>query len=504
MNTSIVRYIVGMALRIEAALMLFPCLIAIIYHETEGFAFLIGAAICIAVGFFLSARKPKNTVFYLKEGCAATALSWIFLSVFGAIPYVINGDIPNYVNAVFETVSGLTTTGASILTDIESLSHCSLLWRSLTNWIGGMGVLVFLLMILPMSGGSYMNLMRAESPGPSVGKLVPKLGQTARILYKIYIGLTVAEFVFLLIGRMPVFDALNFSLATAGTGGFAVKNDSMAGYSTYLKWVVTAFMIMFGVNFNAYYFIIYKKFKKAFKLEEVRCYFIIMIAAMAAIVINTASLAGNLADTVTDAAFQVASLMSSSGFATADFDLWPATSRTILVIIMFIGACAGSTGGGIKVSRVMIMVKSVIKELSTYIHPKSVRKVHMDGKPVEHEVVRSVHAFFISFMVVFAIAILIISFDGKDLVTNFTAVIATFNNIGPGLSVVGPTGNYESFSVLSKLVLMFLMLAGRLELFPMLVLLHPMLWKDTFTQKRAALNAAAQKNRAGRTSKNNF
>lgn len=463
---------------IEGVLFLIPCLTALIYLETEGFCYLAVALICILIGWIMRRKKPANNVFYLKEGCVTTALSWIFLSFFGCLPFVFTGEIPFLPDALFETISGFTTTGASILSDVEALSHCSIIWRSFTHWIGGMGVLVFLLAIIPMSGGSHINLMRAESPGPSVGKLVPKVKSTAQILYIIYFTMTAIEFIFLLLGRMPVFDAINTSFGTAGTGGFGIKNDSMASYSPYIKWVVTIFMILFGVNFNAYYLILFKQFKNAIKMEEVKCYFMIILASILVIFINIVKTYTNVFKAFTDAAFQVGSIITTTGYSTTDFDLWPGTSKTILVMLMFVGACAGSTGGGIKVSRFLIMFKTVVKELRSYIHPKSIQKIKMDDKPVPHEVVRSVNVYGITFITIFAASIFLLSLDGKDLITNFTAVATTLNNIGPGLNLVGPTRNFDLFSPFAKFVLMFDMLAGRLELFPLLILFHPTIWKE--------------------------
>ena len=478
MNRSIIQYILGYVLMIEGVLFLIPCLTALIYLETEGFCYLAVALICILIGWIMRRKKPANNVFYLKEGCVTTALSWIFLSFFGCLPFVFTGEIPFLPDALFETISGFTTTGASILSDVEALSHCSIIWRSFTHWIGGMGVLVFLLAIIPMSGGSHINLMRAESPGPSVGKLVPKVKSTAQILYIIYFTMTAIEFIFLLLGRMPVFDAINTSFGTAGTGGFGIKNDSMASYSPYIKWVVTIFMILFGVNFNAYYLILFKQFKKAIKMEEVKCYFMIILASTLVIFINIVKTYTNVFKAFTDAAFQVGSIITTTGYSTTDFDLWPGTSKTILVMLMFVGACAGSTGGGIKVSRFLIMFKTVVKELRSYIHPKSIQKIKMDDKPVPHEVVRSVNVYGITFITIFAASIFLLSLDGKDLITNFTAVATTLNNIGPGLNLVGPTRNFDLFSPFAKFVLMFDMLAGRLELFPLLILFHPTIWKE--------------------------
>jgi len=484
MNISIIRYILGHVLKIESLLMLLPCLIGLIYGESQGIAYLICAAICGITGILLTIRKPVNTTFYLKEGCVATALSWITLSIFGSFPFVLTGEIPSFINALFETVSGFTTTGASILTDVEALSHTSLFWRSFTHWIGGMGVLVFLLAVIPLSGSSSFNLMKAESPGPSVGKLVPTVRYTARFLYGIYIVITVLEFLFLIIGKMPVFDAITTSFGTVGTGGFGIKNDSLAGYSPYIQWVVTIFMLLSGINFNLYYFILIKQFKKAFKMEEVKYYLLIIATVICIIIANTFTTLDSLPTTIRESAFQVVSVMTSTGFATADFNLWNETSRFILVLIMFIGACAGSTGGGIKVSRFVVAVKTIGKEINSFIHPRSIKKINIDNKPVEHEVVRSVNVFFITYIMVFSFSCFILTFEGKDLITNFTAVTATLNNIGPGLEIVGPTGNFSGFTVLSKIVLIFDMLAGRLELFPLLLTLHPGLWKNTFQSKK--------------------
>ena len=483
MNSSIIRFVLGYVLKMEAVLMLLPCIVAVLYREQTGFAYLLVAAVSMAFGTLMTIKKPKSHVFYLKEGCVATALSWIFLSFFGALPFWISGEIPSLIDALFETVSGFTTTGSSILADVEALSHCALFWRSFTHWLGGMGVLVFLLAIIPLGGGSRINLMRAESPGPSVGKLVPKVKHTAQILYIIYITLTVVQIIFLLIGRMPLFDSLAMAFGTAGTGGFGIKNDSAASYSPYIQWVLTIFMILFGVNFNAYYFILYKQFKKAFKMEEVRYYFLIIIAAVGIICFHIIDTTKSFFEALTQASFQVASIITTTGFSSVDFDKWSQTCKTVLIFLMFCGACAGSTGGGIKVSRFIILVKTIIKDLESYIHPKCIRKIQIDKKPVEHEVVRSVNVFFITFFIIFAASIFILSFEGKDFITNFTAVAATMNNIGPGLALVGPTCSFGHFTVISKLVLIFDMLAGRLELFPLLILFHPAIWKEMFKIK---------------------
>ena len=478
MNISMIRYTLGQVLKLEALLMLLPCIVACIYQEPSVLAFIIALFICLATGFILSCKKPKNMTFYLKEGCLITSLSWIFLSFFGCLPFVISREIPSFTDALFETISGFTTTGTTILSDVEALSHCMLFWRSFTHWIGGMGVLVFLLAIIPLSGASHINLMRAESPGPSVGKLVPKLRYTARILYIIYFAFTALELILLLLGRMPFFDAITTAMGTAGTGGFGIKNDSIAGYSPYIQWVVTIFMILFGINFNAYYLLFFGQIRKALTMEEVKYYFIIIGCSILIVFLNIFQSCNSIFEALRHSAFQVGSIITTTGFSTVDFDLWPENAKTVLVLLMFVGACAGSTGGGIKVSRFVIAVKTLGKELTSYIHPKSVKKIQFEGKPVEHDVVRSINVYFITFLIIFCGSLFLISLEEYDLVTNFTAVAATINNIGPGLSLAGPSQNFAFFSDFSKFVFMFDMLAGRLELFPMLMLFHPELWKD--------------------------
>lgn len=466
--------------------MLLPCIVALFYRENVGFYYLAVGIFCIGLGFFITRKKLLNTVFYLKEGCIATSLSWIIMGLMGCLPLWLSKEIPSFTDALFEIISGFTTTGASILNDVEALSHCTLFWRSFTHWIGGMGVLVFLLAIIPLSGGSNINLMRAESPGPSVGKLVPKMKSTARILYYIYFGLTIIEIIFLLLGGMSIFETLCTAFGTAGTGGFGFKNDSFASFSPYIQWVVTVFMILFGVNFNAFYLLLYRNFKKAFKMEEVKYYFLIILVAIIIIFSNILDTSEGIFDALTKASFQVASIITTTGFSTVDFNSWSQTCKTVLVMLMFIGACAGSTGGGIKVSRFVVLFKTVNKELKSYIHPKSIHKIKIDGKPVEHEVVRSINVYLITYVLVFVISLFIISFDGKDLITNFTAISATINNIGPGLELVGPASNFSLFSTASKYVLIFDMLAGRLELFPLLILFHPGAWKDFFLHHHEA------------------
>ncbi len=484
MNKSIIRYVLGHILIIEGALMLLPCLVALFYQERNGIYFLIVAALCEVIGFLMSRKKPKSYLIYTKEGCVTTALSWILLSIFGAIPFVLTGEIPSFTDALFETISGFTTTGASILSDVESLSHCSIFWRSFTHWIGGMGVLVFLLAIVPLSGGSNINLMKAESPGPTVGKLVPKVRYTARILYIIYFSLTLIQIALLLFGGMNLFDSVTISFGTAGTGGFSIKNDGMASYSLYIKWVVTIFMTLFGVSFNAYYILLFSRDKKAFLIDEVKWYFIIILTATAIITIRIIGISGSFVTALTDSAFQVSSIITTTGYSTTDFDLWDETSKAILVLLMFIGACSGSTGGGIKVSRFVVAIKTIFKEITSFIHPRCVKKIKMDGKPVEHETIRSINVYFITFIMLFVISTLLVSLEGQGFITTFTSVTTCINNIGPGLDKVGPTCNFGFLSLLTKYVLMFDMLAGRLELFPLLLLFHPTLIKDFFTRSR--------------------
>ncbi len=478
MNYAMVRYLIGRMLGVEGVFMLAPMLTACIYREREALAYLGIAIICIAADFIYSRKKPENTRIYAREGFVTVALCWVVLAVMGALPFVLTGEIPYFVDALFETISGFTTTGATILNDVEAISHASLLWRSLTHWVGGMGVLVFMLAIMPLAGGNTIYLMRAESPGPSVNKLSPHLKDTAMILYKIYFGLTLAEIGLLLVGGMPLFDAVNTSMATAGTGGFGIWNSSIAHYNSYyLQGVISVFMILFGVNFSVYFLIISKKLRQAAQIEEVWLYLGVILASAAAVAVNVRHLFSSAFESFHHSLFQVASIITTTGFATADFDQWPAFSKCILVLLMFIGACAGSTGGGMKCSRILLMFKSIKKEMQYLIHPRSVRVTQMDGRRVPHEVVRSVNVFMIAYLLLFIFSVLALSISNQDLVTNFTAVAATLNNVGPGLELVGPTCNFSFFTPLSKLVLMFDMLAGRLELFPMLLLFAPGTWK---------------------------
>jgi len=477
MNYSIVFTIVGYALKFEGLFLLLPMGISIIYKENNFYWYLLVAILAFLLGSLLTLNKISNKKMYAKEGLLSVALSWIVMSIFGAVPFVLTGDIPNYIDALFETVSGFTTTGASILSEVESLNHSALFWRSFTHWIGGMGVIVFIMAILPLTGGSSMNLMKAESPGPSVDKLVPRVKDTARVLYLIYIFLTLAEIIILLCLKMPVFDAVATTVGTVGTGGFGIKNDSLAGYSSAIQITVGIFMLLSGVNFSAYFLIITRKFKAAFKMEEVRWYLILIFTATLIIVINTRSYYDNLFDNIKDAFFQVSSITSSTGFSTANFDVWPSLSKTVLVTCMFIGACAGSTGGGIKVSRFLIFAKNIKKELSLMAHQREIKKIRIDGHLISHDTVRSTNVYLTIYMFIYIISLLIISADNFSFTTNFTAIVATINNIGPGLDAVGPACNFGSFSILSKLVLIFDMLAGRLELFPIMIMFHHSVWK---------------------------
>lgn len=478
MNLSIIRRIIGYVLILEAGLLLIPSLVSVIYSEDEGVAYIITALICLLCGSLLAVKKPKKTVFYLKEGCVATALSWIVLSLFGCIPFIITGEIPLFINALFETVSGFTTTGSTIIDNVEALSHASLLWRSLTHWIGGMGVLVFIMAVVPLSGGSNINLLRAESPGPSVGKLVPKMKTTARWLYIIYFAFTVLEFVFLIAGKMPVFDAICTSIGTAGTGGFGIKITSIGDYSAYCQWVITIFMVLFGVNFNAYYFLILRQFKKAFAIDEIKYYFLIFLGGTAIVFVNSRSLFAFQTDAIRAAAFQSASLVTSTGFSTVDYDTFPNLSKLVFLMLMTMGACSGSTGGGIKVSRFIISFKGAYNEIYSYIHPKSVRKPKMNGTTLDDEIVRSTNVYFFTFAAIFVVSIFLVAIEGHDFTTNFSAVLAEINNIGPGMNLAGPTESFSFFTPLSKFVFIFDMLAGRLELYPILLLFNPKLWEE--------------------------
>ena len=465
MNYSIIIHILGWVLNLQGIFLSLPCIVAVIYKEKSGYAFLVTMLLCLLLGTIATKFTKRDSVFYAKEGFVAVALSWIVLSIFGALPFYISNEIPSYTDALFETISGFTTTGASILTDVEALSHCSLFWRSFTHWIGGMGVLVFILAVLPLVGGYNMYLMRAESPGPQVGKLVPRVRSTAMILYGIYVAITVLQVVLLLIGGMSVFDALTITFGTAGTGGFGIKNTSIAEYSTYCQGVITVFMIIFGINFNVFYLLLIRKPKNALKCEELRWYLGIIAVAILGITWNIRGMYPTLFQAFHHSAFQVSSIITTTGYATTDFNLWPEFSKTIIILLMISGACAGSTGGGIKVSRLLIMAKAKKKEIVAFIHPRSVKKIKVEGRAIGAELQNSVLVFLITYCVIFGVSLLLISLDNFDFTTNFTSVLTTLNNVGPGLSQVGPTSNFSIFSNTSKFVLMFDMLAGRLEFY---------------------------------------
>lgn len=478
MNFRIVIYFLGWLLDFEGCFLILPCLVGVIYGEDDALYFALTSLICLVLGFIITRFKPKDKSLYAREGFVIVALSWFLLSLFGALPFMMSGSIPSYVDALFETASGFTTTGATILSDVEAMSRCGNFWRTFTHWIGGMGVLVFMMAVVPLADGRNMYLMKAESPGPTVGKLVPRIKSTAKILYGMYIVLSVVEFLFLIAGRMSVYDALTTTFGTAGTGGFGIYNNSLAGFSSYIQIVVTVFMIAFGVNFTFYYLLIFgRRWKDAFKMSEIRAYFVFILAAVIIISIDIRSFFGSGPEAVKHAAFQVGSIITTTGFSTVDFNRWPELSKTILLILMFVGACAGSTGGGMKVSRVIIWLKTFFKELKVMIHPRNIYKIAVDGRKVEHEVIRSVNVFLVAYILVYVVSVLLVSLDGFDFFTNFSGVAATINNVGPGFNAVGPMENFSVFSPLSKLVLIFDMIAGRLELFPILLLFSPSTWK---------------------------
>lgn len=478
MNFRIIKNTLGLVLYFQAAFLMLPCAVSFIYREHEGKGFVFTAALCLVLGFMLRLKKPENRNYYAREGFTIVALSWILLSATGALPFVIAREIPLYTDALFETISGFTTTGASILSDLDGMSKCCLFWRSFTHWIGGMGVIVFIVAVMPMTGGQNMHLIRAESPGPSVSKLVPKARQSAMILYLIYLILTLVQMLLLAFVGMPIFDAMTITFGSAGTGGFAVRTSGMADYTMLMQGIIILFIILYGINFNFYFALLGTRKKDAFRITEVRWYLAILAAAIVTITINIRGCYDSILTCFHHAAFQSASIMTTTGFATADFNMWPALSKTILVLLMFVGACAGSTGGGLKVSRVVILLRSVRQDIVKMLHPRSVTKVMMDGKAVPREMIQGVGTYLATYAAIFSVSCLLISIvENTDLETIFTAVAATINNIGPGLSGVGPMANYAALSIPSKWVLMFDMLAGRLELYPMLVLMMPEVWR---------------------------
>ena len=480
MNIKMITYLLGRMLGVEALVLLIPAVVAGIYRESV-YPFLITGVILMALAMLLGRKKPENTTIYGKEGFVIIACAWILWSVFGAIPFCISGEIPFYIDAIFETISGFTTTGSTILTDIASMSKGMNFWRCLTHWIGGMGVLVFVMVIVSLEEKNSMHLMRAEVPGPETDKLVPRARESARILYGMYLLLTIIEVLLLRVGGMNWYDSIVHSFSTAGTGGFSNRNNSIAYYdSAYIDGVITTFMILFGINFNMYYFLLLKKVKVVFKNEEVRAYLGVIVAATAAITINILHIYETPLKAFRYAVFQVSAIITTTGFATADFNLWPEFSKAILLMLMVIGACAGSTGGGMKVSRILILLKSVKQELKRMLHPKSVSIVKVNGKKVGNSTVHNVYIYFIAYIVIFIVSVLFISIDNFDFATSFSGVLTTINNVGPGIAAVGPVENFAAFSPLSKIVFCLDMLIGRLEIFPFLVLFSPDLWRKKF------------------------
>ena len=481
MNYRMIFNIIGKIVCVEAAFMLPALLISLFQGESASVLGIAAAmAAAVAAGLPFALWKPAKKTMYARDGFIAVGLTWIIVSAVGALPFLVSGAIPNYIDCLFETVSGFTTTGASILSDVEALPMGLLYWRSFTHWLGGMGVLVFVLALSPLTAkdsGESMHLLRAESPGIHITKLVPRMRRSASILYTIYILLTVLQIVLLLLGRMPAFDAVTLSFGTAGTGGFGIKNDSIASYSPYCQWVIAVFMIVFGINFNIYYLLLIRRFRKALKNEELQLFIAIVFVSTAAIAMNTAGRFAGTEETVRTAFFQVASIISTTGYGTADFNLWPQISKMILLALMFVGGCAGSTGGGAKVVRILLMFKSAKSSIYRVLHPNSVKLLHMDGEVVDDDTEGSVNSYMMLYFIIIAVVTLLVSIDGESLETTFTAAVSCINNIGPGLDAVGPASNFGGFSPFSKLVLTVSMLIGRLEIYPILILMAPGIWK---------------------------
>ena len=481
MNKRMILYILGRMLGVEGALLLIPAAVSLLYREKAGVSFLIVGAVLGLIYLLFGRKKPEKKQIYGKEGFVIVALAWILWSMFGALPFVISGSIPNYIDAVFETVSGFTTTGSTILTDIEALPMGVNFWRCFTHWIGGMGVLVFVMMVTSLDTDNSMPLMRAEMPGPEADKLVPKVRHTAKLLYQMYFALTVAEVVLLMFGGMNLYDALVHSFSTAGTGGFSNRNASVSFYdSAYIDGVITVFMILFGVNFNLYFLLLIKDWKSVLKNEELRGYLGVIAAAIGVITVNIVSIYGNVLHAFRYASFQVASIITTTGFYTADYEQWPELSKAILLAIMVIGACAGSTGGGIKVCRFLVLCKSIRQEIRKILHPNMMVMVKMDGKKVNADTMRGINTYFAAYIFIVILSVLIVSADNFDFATSFSGVLTTINNVGPGISQLGPVENFHAFSWLSKIVFSFDMLLGRLEIFPYLILFSPELWRRRF------------------------
>ena len=479
MNRKIVFNITGKLLEALAAILLLPMIIAIIYKEKCFSAFLITAIISFAIGFFLrSVTKKHSKTLYAREGFLIVALAWLSASLVGSLPFMLSGELPKFADAFFETVSGFTTTGASIATDVEAFSHGILFWRSFTHWIGGMGVLVFMVAFISNISDRAIHILRAEMPGPVVGKIVPRAKDTSKVLYIMYIAMTLLQIVLLSLGDMDVFESIIHSLGTAGTGGFGMKGDSVASYSSYSQWIITVFMLIFGVNFNLYYLIIIKRFKAVLKSTELWAYTGMVVASTTLIVLNTYSMYPTIGENIKHSIFQVSSIITTTGFATYDFTLWPSFSKAVLLILMFIGGCAGSTAGGLKVSRAVILFKMAGREIKRMIHPRSVCSIKFEGKDVDDHTKHSITTYFGVYMIGIFLTFLILSLNGFDFETNFTAAVTCFNNVGPGISkLIGPMGSFAVFSDFSKLLLSFVMLFGRLEVFPLLIALNPSTWK---------------------------
>ncbi|HHU05933.1 MAG TPA: TrkH family potassium uptake protein [Clostridiales bacterium] len=480
MNYKMVGQIIAPIMAVEAVFMLPPFVISLFDRDSRtAVAFLLTIAIIMAVAavLWLWCRKAQK-LFQAREGLVCVALGWIVVSLFGCLPFIFSGQIPNFIDALFEIVSGFSTTGASILQDVESLSRGILYWRSFSHWLGGMGILVFVLAVLPATGrGGYgMHLLRAESPGPEVGKLVPRMKQTAMILYLLYILFTLLNFLFLLFGRMPWFESICTAFGTAGTGGFSIKNNGMAGYSPYLQNVTTIFMILFGVNFNIYYMLMLRHFRSVLKNEELRLYIIVIVCSILFITLNIRGYYASLAETVRHAAFQVSSVITTTGFATTNFDQWPSFSKTVMLFLMFIGACAGSTGGGFKCGRLLLLLKTLRRNIRKVLHPQMVQVVRANGQVIDEKILDGTSSYLAAYVIIFIFSFILVSLDGFSITSNFSAVLACLNNIGPGLEAVGPTQNYASFGVISKLVLIANMLIGRLEIFPILALFSRSTW----------------------------
>ncbi len=477
MNKKMVLYTVGQILRVIAFLMLLPAVVSLIYQETCFWSFLVTIAFALIGGTaIILLVKPNSRVIYAKEGFIIVSLAWLIVSLVGALPFYLSGEISNYTRAFFETVSGFTTTGASVLTDLESMSHGLLFWRSFTHWIGGMGVLVFVMAIIPNITDRSIHIMRAEMPGPVIGKLVPRAKETAKILYLIYIVMTVVEILLLLCGGMPLFDSIVHTFGTAGTGGFGIRADSIAGYSAYSQWVIAIFMLLFGVNFNIYYLLILRRFRSVFHSTELWCYIAIVLISSVMVFTNILPMFPSVGEALRACVFQVSSIMTTTGFSTVNFDQWPLFSKSILLILMFIGGCAGSTAGGLKVARLVILVKRIRQEFRHLLHPRSVGVVKFEGKIVHNDTLNTVTVYFAFYVLLFLSIFLLLCLEPFDMFTNFSATTACFNNVGPGFSAVGPMASYAGYSSPSLWLLSFAMLLGRLEIFPLILLLNPATW----------------------------